>query len=178
MDRADQLRVYYTTQRVHLKSWKPPWHWLLDTTIVNSYKLSFHALNYDDPDLPCERYTKQRKFRQDLVKELFQQSERLTTPHYDRSVAMADLVSPAEEDSEHKPYHKGKRGYCKACEAVGRKATARPAARKPLQELSVNSIQQGRRTGSSRAPRSQAGSVPWYFVFGRVKRALPSLKGS
>ncbi|KAJ9652035.1 hypothetical protein H2201_009246, partial [Coniosporium apollinis] len=52
VDNADQLRVYYNTQRVHLKSWKPLWHWLLDVAIVNSYKLSHHAQHYDDPDLP------------------------------------------------------------------------------------------------------------------------------
>ena len=39
VDNADQLRCYYSTQRVHFKNWKPLWHFLLDTTIVNSYKL-------------------------------------------------------------------------------------------------------------------------------------------
>ena len=39
VDNADQLLCYYSTQRVHLKSWKPLWHFLLDSTIVNSYLL-------------------------------------------------------------------------------------------------------------------------------------------
>ena len=44
VDNADQLRSYYSTQRVHFKSWKPLWHFLLDTTIVNSYKLHYCTL--------------------------------------------------------------------------------------------------------------------------------------
>ena len=39
VDNADQLRCYYSTQRVHFKNWKPLWHFLLDITIVNSYKI-------------------------------------------------------------------------------------------------------------------------------------------
>ena len=39
VDNADQLRCYYSTQRVHFKTWKPLWHFLLDTTVVNSYKI-------------------------------------------------------------------------------------------------------------------------------------------
>ncbi|EON63739.1 hypothetical protein W97_02967 [Coniosporium apollinis CBS 100218] len=119
VNKADQLRIYYNTQRVHLKSWKPLWHWLLDVAIVNSYKLSYYARH--DPDLPCERYTKQRKFRQDLAIELFKRSERLTTSHYDSSVPLVDLVYPAEDDEEHIKYEKGKLNHCKACEAAGRK---------------------------------------------------------
>ena len=140
-----------------MKSWKALWHWLLDVVIVNSYKLSYHAQHYDDPDLPCERFTKQREFRKALAKELFKRSERLTTPHYDRSVAMADLVCATEEDSHHIRYNKGKEGFCKACEASGRKATANPAKRKPLQKLSVNSVRGGSRIQSNRPPRTRSG---------------------
>lgn len=78
VDQADQLRVHYNTQRVHHKFWKALLRWLLDMTIVNSYKLS--------------SYKTQFKFRQDLVQALSQYSERLTTCHYDRSSHIADLV--------------------------------------------------------------------------------------
>ena len=37
VDIADQLRSYYNTQKSHWKSWKALWHFLLDTTITNSY---------------------------------------------------------------------------------------------------------------------------------------------
>lgn len=140
VDQADQLRVYYNTQRVHLKSWKPLWHWLLDVAVVNSYKLSYHAQHHANPDLPCERYTKQRIFRRDLAIELFDRSERLTTNQYDQSVALADLVYPAAEDEDHTRYKKGRYSHCKACEAAGRKVLPRyPGARKPLTELSGKS---------------------------------------
>ena len=39
VDNADQLRCYYFTQRVHYKNWKPLWHFLLNITIVNYYKI-------------------------------------------------------------------------------------------------------------------------------------------
>lgn len=164
VDRADQLRVYYNTQRVHLKSWKPLWHWLLDTIVVNCYKLSFHAQHYDNLDLPCERYTKQRLFRQDLARELFKRSERLTDSHYDKAVPLSHLVYPAEEDDEHVPYNKGTENHCKACEAAGRKVKARyPASmasrisKKPLSELSINSVRCGRRFHTNRPPKTRSG---------------------
>ena len=40
VDMADQLRSYYSTQRTHFKTWKPLWHFLLDTTITNAYKIA------------------------------------------------------------------------------------------------------------------------------------------
>ena len=40
VDVADQLRSYYTTKRIYLKTWKPLFHFLFDTIIGNCYKLS------------------------------------------------------------------------------------------------------------------------------------------
>lgn len=40
VDIADQLRMYYTTQRIHMKNWKALWHFPLDVIIVNAYKIS------------------------------------------------------------------------------------------------------------------------------------------
>lgn len=37
IDIADQLRSYYTTQRIHRKCWKAPWSYLLDVIATNSY---------------------------------------------------------------------------------------------------------------------------------------------
>ena len=39
---ADQLRSYYNTKRVHRKTWKPLFLFLLDTIIGNSYQLSIY----------------------------------------------------------------------------------------------------------------------------------------
>ena len=40
VDVANQLKSYYTTQRIHLKTWKPLFHFLFNTIIGNCYKLS------------------------------------------------------------------------------------------------------------------------------------------
>ena len=37
VDVADQLRLYYNTQKVHFKTWKPLWHLLLDLAITNAF---------------------------------------------------------------------------------------------------------------------------------------------
>ncbi|KAF2802625.1 uncharacterized protein BDZ99DRAFT_401403, partial [Mytilinidion resinicola] len=39
VDVADQMRSYYNTNRVHRKTWKPLWSFLLDTVVGNSYML-------------------------------------------------------------------------------------------------------------------------------------------
>lgn len=40
VDVANQLRSYYNTQRTHFETWKPLWHFLLDVTITNGYKIA------------------------------------------------------------------------------------------------------------------------------------------
>lgn len=40
VDIADQLRSYYSTQRVARRNWQPFFYWLLDTAIINSYRLA------------------------------------------------------------------------------------------------------------------------------------------
>ena len=42
VDQADQLRSYYNTQRTHRKTWMPLWHFLLDITITNCFKIHRH----------------------------------------------------------------------------------------------------------------------------------------
>ena len=39
VDIADQLRSYYSTQLRACRNWLPLFFWLLDTTIVNSYRI-------------------------------------------------------------------------------------------------------------------------------------------
>ena len=43
VDQADQLKSYYNTQRKELKNWKPLWHFLLEITITNCFKLHRHC---------------------------------------------------------------------------------------------------------------------------------------
>jgi len=40
VDIADQLRSYFSTQRVAHRNWQPFFYWLLDTAIINSYRLA------------------------------------------------------------------------------------------------------------------------------------------
>lgn len=40
VDIADQLRSYFSTQRVTQRNWQPFFYWLLDTAIINSYRLA------------------------------------------------------------------------------------------------------------------------------------------
>ena len=51
---ADQLRSYYTTQRIHLKTWKPLFHFFFDTIIGNYYKLFFY--NASEGNLHANSY--------------------------------------------------------------------------------------------------------------------------
>ena len=40
---ADQLRSYYTTQRIYRKTWKPLFHFLFNIIVGNYYKLSSYC---------------------------------------------------------------------------------------------------------------------------------------
>lgn len=75
VDVADQMRSYYNTQRVHLKNWKPLWHYLLDTAVTNAYKIA-----YCSPERPWAEHRDHhthREFRTRLATELFEDSERI-----------------------------------------------------------------------------------------------------
>ena len=39
VDIADQLRSYYCTQQRSCRNWYPLFYWLLDTTLVNAYRI-------------------------------------------------------------------------------------------------------------------------------------------
>ena len=42
VDIADQLRTGFSTQQRGVKPWRPLFYWLLDTTIINAFRLSEH----------------------------------------------------------------------------------------------------------------------------------------
>ena len=48
VDVADQLRSYYNTERIHRKTWKPLFSFLLDTIVGNSYQLSSYKPTLGD----------------------------------------------------------------------------------------------------------------------------------
>ena len=77
VDNADQLRCYYSTQRVHFKSWKPLWHFLLDTTITNSYKIAYYTPErVERVQKTFQETYSYREFRIQLATQLFEHSER------------------------------------------------------------------------------------------------------
>ena len=139
VDNADQLRCYYNTQKVHFKSWKPLWHFLLDTTITNSYKVAHYRPN------GVQQSHNHREFRIQLASQLFDHSERLSGKASTIKHSLSARVYPAAAiDHGRLQYIGGKPQACVPCLCVGRKvAPARP--RKPLSELSNNSIRDRRR---------------------------------
>jgi hypothetical protein len=42
VDIADQLRAGFSTQQRGVKPWRPLFYWLLDTTIINAFRISEH----------------------------------------------------------------------------------------------------------------------------------------
>ena len=138
VDNADQLRSYYTTQRVHLKSWKALWHFLLDTTVVNSYKI--HHCIPEHLNRPRNHYS-QRWFRTRLAIQLFERSERLSGRSTSTKASLSTRVHPAaarDHGGLERLGNKAKR--CVVCLNAGRKVEKMAKARKPLAELSINAV--------------------------------------
>ena len=136
VDNADQLRSYYTTQRVHFKSWKPLWHFLLDTTVVNCYKI--HHCMPKSPNQPRIQLS-QRAFRTRLAIQLFERSERLSGLSSSLKIPLATQVHPAaarDHGGLERLGNKAKR--CVVCSCAGRKVEKLAKIRKPLTELAIN----------------------------------------
>jgi len=141
VDQADQLRSYYNTQRTHLKSWKSLYHFLLDTTVTNCYKLSTKSVPGYWPTRSAHK-----AFREELVDALFNHGERLTKPPGPvNTMEDADIhKAPAEEHGQRPVRLGNKQRSCAACVTAGRKTKIKPEVRKPLMELSVNTTQKSR----------------------------------
>ena len=75
VDQADQLRAYHTSQRPHRRTWLPLWHFLLDTTITNCWRIAQTSSK--------SRFRRQKSrlthkgFIDELMDGLFNHSERL-----------------------------------------------------------------------------------------------------
>ena len=78
VDQADQLRSYYSTQRARRKTWKPLWHFLLDTTITNCYKTRY--CTSERPYGEGRQHASHKTFRTQLAAQLFEHSERISYP--------------------------------------------------------------------------------------------------
>ena len=142
VDVADQLRSYYDTQRVHNKTWKPLWHFLLDTAVTSSYKIA--NTTSDRPYAESRKHGAHKRFRMKLAAALFERSERLTKPCGDirtRKVKELALFVRKAPRIEHGRRVKlqGPKRYCKPCEIESRVAP-KTMIRIPLQELKNTSL--------------------------------------
>lgn len=160
VDIADQLRSYYNTQRAHRKTWKPLFHFLLDTVVGNCYLLSSYR--------PVDRYycreKSHKQFRKDLRKALFQNSTR-ARKHPSHATPSRPSINKIiwEPVVEHKLIKLGERQQnCSGC-IEARKTTTEPhmARRKPLADLSINTTRKERTSKDwkhrQRVPRTQFG---------------------
>jgi hypothetical protein len=157
VDRADQLRSYYNTQRKKCyKTWKPLWNLLLDATLTNSYLIATHP-----PPGEPKRYPKKghAQFLKDLAKGLFQHSKkkpRNSVTEANRNVHKAkplqDLVQKDLNSSQHIMVNLLKLKPCKACAAAGRRPDPK-TQRKPLGDLSANTLRATAKANEGRASR-------------------------
>ena len=70
VDIADQLRAGFSTQQRGVKPWRPLFYWLLDTTIVNAFRLSEHQRKATLGSAKDKVRSAHRDFRIALVSEL------------------------------------------------------------------------------------------------------------
>ena len=140
---ADQLRSYYSTQRVHIKNWKPLWHWLLDTTITNAYKRN--ACTSTSSRAFRSKNSSHFDFRMKLANELFERSQRqyLKRPHPPPKPAVEPTQKIAPSAHEFVNLPDRHQSYCVVCKLEDCTSTERN--RKALKELNPNSLRRGAR---------------------------------
>ena len=145
---TNQLRCYYNTQRNHKKIWFSLWHWLLNVTIINNYKIvnTIEKRSYAD-QRNSETY---KAFFNDLIIDFFEHSERLNAFRSSKSDIkssdLVDLVNKAsiwEHDNIQKLDNDSK--YCVICIQIECKDVRRKRVMKSLQELSNNSLMRKQR---------------------------------
>ena len=157
VDIADQLRSYYNTQKSYWKSWKALWHFLLDTTITNAYLQA--SSSPARPWAEDRDNWKHREFRIRLANQLFDHSERLQWCPF-TAQPMAELVHRAAPRDHGKLQKLGNiPRTCIPCRNAHRKTSRAQPIRKPLEELSVNTVRVIRkeRKRPERIPRTRHG---------------------
>ena len=70
VDIADQLRAKFSTQQRRVKPWRPLFYWLLDSTIINAFRLSEHQRKSKLGSGIDKVRSTHRAFREALVSEL------------------------------------------------------------------------------------------------------------
>ena len=160
VDIADQLHSYFTTQRIHRQTWKPLWHFLLDTVIVNCFLLSSYR--------PTDRYecreNSHKQFQINLRKALFERSIRkrknYTFKHPPRRSIDDIIWVPTAQHQLIKLFLR--EVHCSACIEAGRRTQEQCIERrKALSELSPNTTRKPRDSKEwerrARPPRTHFG---------------------
>jgi Transposase IS4 len=70
VDIADQLRAKFSTQQRGVKPWRPLFYWLLDSTIINAFRISEHQRKAKLTSDKDKLRSLHRAFREALVVEL------------------------------------------------------------------------------------------------------------
>ena len=142
MNVTNQLRCYYNTQRSHKQIWFSLWHWLLNITIINSYKIvnTIEKRSYANQK-NSETY---KAFLNDLITNLFEHSERLNAFNSKSDIKSSDLVALINRSPiwEHENIQKLDKEikYCVICIQVECKNVKKKRVLKPLQELFNNNL--------------------------------------
>lgn len=71
---ANQLRNYYDIQKIHMKNWKTLWHFLLNTIIINVYKMIYCTSN--NFHICDNKRNNHKNFKIALIVELFVRSKK------------------------------------------------------------------------------------------------------
>jgi hypothetical protein len=158
VDRADQIRTYYRTNRRNYRTWKPLWNYLFQTTICNA------ALIWIDQGSSTKKEGGHLNFRKKLATQLMAHSSpSMHTSPIDGSGVRTNLQNHVVTSTNACngvcviPSHIAKE--CKACMAQGRTAQA-SGKRMAMQERSVNSVrikEDGEKVRRSRPPRTRHG---------------------
>ena len=134
VDQADQLRAYYTSQRPHWRTWLPLWHFLLDTTVINCWKIAQTS--------PKSRFGKQKNrfthkdIIDELINELFNKFERLA-PRKSR-LPLANQIRQITSTHHQMVILNTKAKPCQVCVEQKRHVQKHRAQRKALGELNTN----------------------------------------
>ena len=140
---TNQLRSYYDTQTACNKTWKSIWHFLLNTTIVNCYKIvnTIEKRSY----VELRNNEVHKVFKQNFIIDLFEHSERLIQFRSTKSDIKSDFlvefvnnVSVLKHEMIQKLENKNK--YCIVCSKTQCTVVRTRRVTKSLQKISDNSL--------------------------------------
>ncbi|KAF1955799.1 hypothetical protein CC80DRAFT_492759, partial [Byssothecium circinans] len=144
VDRFDQTRSYYSTQRARRRTWKPLLYLLLDLTLSNIYRMSTYS------ERAAARSGGHKNFLYQLIEQLFERGKRLSNGSHKRK--RLDDVAPGEQSHHIEPVRMwAESKTCIACSENGRTNNATATGRAPLKEIS------GNKKASRRTPRTLYG---------------------